>query len=248
VRRLLAERRARAREGLIVVEGEDLVSAALAAGIRPVDVLAVAGAPLDGALIAAVEPVLALVDADLLAEAGTMGHAARIVAVVRLEDLPAAPRRAPEVVLGLVGVADPGNVGTLVRSLALLGPGVLAVGPAAADPYNPRAVRASMGAIFEVPVVRTADPARQFDGLRTVALAAGAEARLDGLDLTGPVCFLVGAERRGLPPSMAQAADVRASIPMLASGGVDSLNAAMAGTIALYERRRQVLAASAARS
>jgi TrmH family RNA methyltransferase len=243
VRRLLSERRARAREGLVAVEGEDLVAAALAAGVRPVDVLAAAGAPLDGALIAAVEPVLALVDPDLLAEAGTLGHAARIVAVVRIEDLPPPPVEPPDVALGIVGIADPGNVGTLVRSMALLGPGAVAVGPASADPLGPRAVRATMGALFHVPILRVADPARAFRGLRTVALTADADARVDELDLTGPTCFLVGAERRGLPAAVAEAADVRACIRMSAAPGIDSLNAAMAGTIALYERRRQLLAA-----
>jgi TrmH family RNA methyltransferase len=240
VRRLLSERRARAREGLVAVEGEDLVAAALAAGVRPVDVLAAAGAPLDGALVAAVEPVLALVEPELLAEAGTLGHAARIIAVVRQEDLPGPPAQTPDVALALHGVADPGNVGTLLRSMAMLGPGAVAVGPASADPLGPRAVRASMGAIFHVPLLRTPEPERAFPGTRTVALTADADARLDGLDLTGPVTFLVGAERQGLPEALARRADVQARIPIELVAGIDSLNAAMAGTIALYERRRQL--------
>lgn len=241
VRRLLSERRARTREGLLAVEGEDLVAAALAAGIEPVDVLAAAGAPLDGALVAAVEPVLALVEPDLLADAGTLGHAARIVAVVRQADLPSVPEGPPDVALALVGVADPGNVGTLLRGMALLGPGVVAVGPGSADPLGPRSLRASMGAVFHVPLLRTAEPDRAFPGTRTVALDASADARLDGIDLTGPVTFLVGSERRGLPDGVAGRADVRAHIPIAPRAGIDSLNAGMAGTIALYERRRQLV-------
>lgn len=217
--RRLQGRRARSLLGLFTVEGEDLLEAALAAGIGPEEVLAVPGAEL---------PVPALeVEPGLLAAVGTLGHPARVLATFRTADLPAAEEA--DLALELHGVRDPGNIGTLLRSLAALGPGVVVLRDGCADPTGPRAVRASMGALFTVPLAAAAPP-----GLR-VALAADGDAEIASLDLRGPVTFLVGAERSGVPADVA--ADVVARIPQAA--GVDSLNAAMAGTVALYEARRQ---------
>jgi TrmH family RNA methyltransferase len=218
--RRLQGRRARSLLGLFTAEGEDLLEAALQAGIAPVEVLAVPGAGL---------PVSALdVEPELRAAVGTRGHPARVLATFATADLPAAPAAA-DVALELHGVRDPGNVGTLLRSLAAFGPGVAVLRDGCADPTGPRAVRASMGALFSVPV--TAEPP---PGLR-VALTAGGDAELAELDLRGPVTFLVGAERTGVPVAVAY--DVTARIPQAAA--IDSLNAAMAGTVALYEARRQ---------
>jgi len=217
--RRLQGRRARSLLGLFTAEGEDLLEAALAAGIAPEEVLAVPGAAL---------PVDAIeVEPALLAAVGTLGHPARVLATFRTADLPAAG--AADLALELHGVRDPGNVGTLLRSLAALGPGVAVLRDGCADPTGPRAVRASMGAVFSVPLAGAA-PA----GLR-VALAADGGVELAAVDLRGPVTFLIGAERAGVP--VGAAADVLARIPQAA--GIDSLNAAMAGTVALYEARRQ---------
>lgn len=217
--RRLQGRRARSLLGLFTAEGEDLLAAALAVGIVPEEVLAVPGATL---------PVEAIeVEPALLAAVGTLGHPARVLATFRTADLPAVADA--DLALELHGVRDPGNVGTLLRSLAALGPGVAVLRDGCADPTGPRAVRASMGAVFSVPVVEAA-PA----GTR-VTLAADGEVELAALDLRGPVTFLIGAERSGVPAGAA--ADVVARIPQAA--GIDSLNAAMAGTVALYEARRQ---------
>jgi RNA methyltransferase, TrmH family len=217
--RRLQGRRARSLLGLFTAEGEDLLDAALAAGIAPEEVLAVPGAALP---VEAVE-----VEPALLAAVGTLGHPARVLATFRTGDLPAAG--AADLALELHGVRDPGNVGTLLRSLAAFGPAVAVLRAGCADPTGPRAVRASMGAVFSVPLA-AAPP----DGLR-VALTADGDRDLRSLDLRGPVTFLVGAERAGVPADAA--ADVVARIPQAA--GIDSLNAAMAGTVALYEARRQ---------
>jgi len=217
--RRLQGRRARSLLGLFTAEGEDLLEAALQAGIAPVEVLAVPGAEL---------PVEALeVEPELLAAVGTLGHPARVLATFRSADLPVVATG--DVALELHGVRDPGNVGTLLRSLAAFGPGVAVLRDGCADPTGPRAVRASMGALFSVPVAAVPPP-----GLR-VALAADGEADLAALDLRGAVTFLVGAERAGVPAGVAY--DVVARIPQAAA--IDSLNAAMAGTVALYEARRQ---------
>lgn len=210
--RKLADRRWRDKLGLFVAEGEDLVEAARGAGIQPVELL-VAGEN--------VEP-------ELLAEVSELAHPARVVGVYRRDDL---PRDARALTLALWHVADPGNVGTLVRAADAFGAAV-ALSPGCADPTGPKAVRASMGSIFRAPVVRFDEPAG-----RRVALIPRDGKRLADLDLTGPLTFVLGAERDGLPEDVLARCDETATIPL--AGGAESLNVATAGAIALYEARRQ---------
>jgi RNA methyltransferase, TrmH family len=209
MRRLLSSRRQREREGLFVCEGEDLLEAARGAGIEPVDVL-VSGED---------------VAAELLADLSTLGHPPRVVSIFRREDLPGGTR---SVTLALWRVADPGNVGTLLRAADSFGAGV-ALSAGCADVTGPRALRASAGAIFRVPVTR-------FDETegRRIALDAHAGTPLSELDVTPPVVLILGAEREGLP---ALEDAERATIPL--PGEAESLNVAMAGAIALYELARQ---------
>ena len=171
---------------------------------------------------------------DVLAWASSLGHHARIAAVVDAASLPRlVPGEQSQVGLRLHAVADPGNVGTLVRAADVLGPAHIVLGEGTADPLAPKAVRASMGALFRVPIVRLRDapPAR------SIALDARAATALWDSELTPPIAFELGAERAGLPDTIARSADARAAIP-LAPGG-ESLNVAMAGAIALYELRRR---------
>ena len=214
MRRLLSSRRQREREGLFVCEGEDLLAAARAAGIEPVDVL-VAGED---------------VTPELLADVSTLGHPPRVVSIFRRDDLPHGAR---DVTLALWRVADPGNVGTLLRAADAFGAG-LALSAGCADVTGPRAVRASAGAIFRVPVTR-------FDETqgRRIALDAHVGTPLSELDLTPPLILILGAEREGLP---ALDDAERATIPM--PGDAESLNVAMAGAIALYELSRRRRSAS----
>lgn len=209
IRRLLGSRRQREREGLFACEGEDLLGAARAAGIEPIEVL-VAGED---------------VAAELLAEVSTMGHPPRIVSVFRRDDLPQGFR---DVVVALWHVADPGNVGTLLRAADAFGASV-ALSAGCADPTGPRALRASAGAVFRVPTGR-------FDEApgRRIALDARAPRPLHEVDLTTPVTLLLGAERAGLPELEGVEP---ARIPM--SDAAESLNVAMAGTVALYELSRR---------
>ncbi len=219
--RRLQGRRARAVSGLFVAEGEDLLTEALRAGIEPVEVLAVPDVEL---------PVPAeRVEPALLAEVGTLGHPARVIAVFRSADLPTAP--VGDVTLELHEVHDPGNVGTVLRSAAALGPASVVLGRGCADPCGPRAVRAAMGALFTTPLLTAAPTATR------VALAADGAVELAALDLSGPATFVLGGERAGLADELRDTADVVARIPQ--SAAVDSLNVAMAATIALYEARRQ---------
>jgi RNA methyltransferase, TrmH family len=225
VRRLVS-RRQRERLGLFVCEGEDLVAAGLEAGLAPVEALVDAERPALAERLPGAEPVAP----DLLAESSTLGHPARVVAVFRRADLPAGTD-APDG-LALWHVGDPGNVGTLVRAADALGPAFVALSPGCADPTGPKALRASAGAIFRVPLARFDEAPRP-----RVALTSRARRALHHLELGERVTFVLGAEREGLPANVLADCDEEASIPL--AGSADSLNVAMAGTIALYELRRR---------
>jgi TrmH family RNA methyltransferase len=164
---------------------------------------------------------------ELLAEVSTLGHPARVIGVFRSDDLPGGPL--PDTGLALWRVSDPGNVGTLIRSADALGPAFVALAEGSADPTGPKAIRASMGAIFRVPVVAYDDaPGRR------VALVAHGGSPLKDVDLSGPTTFVLGAERGGLPEEVLATCDDRATIPL--AGDSESLNVGTAGAIALYER------------
>jgi TrmH family RNA methyltransferase len=210
--RKLHDRRWRDKLGLFVCEGEDLVDAGLAAGFEPADLL-VAGE--------SVEP-------ELLAGISALGHPPRVVAVFRRAELPSGYRDA---VLALWRVADPGNVGTLIRAADAFGASV-ALSSGCADPTGPKALRASVGAIFRVPI-------SGFDETpgRRIGLVPRGGRPLTELELDGGTTFVLGAEREGLPADVAARCDALATIPHAAAS--ESLNVAMAGTVALYELSRR---------
>jgi RNA methyltransferase, TrmH family len=210
--RKLASRRQRDKLGLFVAEGEDLVDGALAAGVEPVDLL-VAGET---------------VDAELLAEVSTLAHPPRVIGVYRRKDLPRFEQR--PVALALWHVADPGNVGTLIRTADAFG-AALALSEGCADPTGPKALRASAGAIFRVPLGRFEEPVG-----RRVALVAHRDNTLHELEPAERVVFVLGAEREGLPDEVVAACDAVVSIPIAETA--ESLNVAVAGAIALYEWSR----------
>jgi TrmH family RNA methyltransferase len=220
-----------------VVEGEDLVEAALAAGIAPLGAIVDAERRLPSLerALADMGCEVLVADPDVLAWASTLAHHARVAVVIASGSLPGLVAGSPASLVGLRlhGVADPGNVGTLVRSADVLGPAHVVLGDGTADPLAPKAVRASMGALFRVPLV----PLAEAPPARRVALDARARCALWAVDLAGPVAFELGGERSGLPDTIATAADLTAAIP-LAPGG-ESLNVALAGAIALYELRRR---------
>jgi TrmH family RNA methyltransferase len=205
--RKLHDRRWREKLGLFVVEGEDL----LAEDVDPVELL-IAGED--------VEPAL-------LAEVSTLAHPPRVVAVYRRDDL---PRGGRPVTLALWHVADPGNVGTLLRAADAFGAGV-ALSRGCADPTGPKALRAAMGAVWRVPL-------GDFDGAAgtRIALVPRGGTPLPELSVDGDVVLVLGAEREGLPREVLDRCDARASIPQ--PGTAESLNVAMAGSIALYELNR----------
>jgi TrmH family RNA methyltransferase len=212
--RRLHDKRHRTREGLFVAEGEDLVDAAAAAGWKP-ELLLRAGEDVEPKLLDAVS---------------TLGSGARVIAVYRQRW--SEPGGSLSVYLH--GVGDPGNVGAVVRSAHALADGPVVLGPDCADPWSPKAVRASMGSVFARPPARAA-----FGELpgTTIALVARAGTPLEEVPVEGPELLCLGAEREGLPAGVTAAADHVAHLP-LRPDAPDSLNVAMAATVALYERNR----------
>lgn len=164
----------------------------------------------------------------MLAEVSELPHPPRVLGVYRREDLPSGSR---EATLALWHVADPGNVGTLLRAADAFGAGV-ALSEGCADPTGSKALRAAAGATFRVPIGR-------FDEVegRRVALAAHGGVPLPELELDVPVTFVLGSERAGLPADILARCDAVATIPQ--PGAAESLNVAMAGTVALYEASRR---------
>ncbi|HEY2141597.1 MAG TPA: RNA methyltransferase [Solirubrobacteraceae bacterium] len=238
--RRLQTKRERERSGRFLVEGEDLIAAAARAGRRTLEGYRVAGTDIGGEEFVDVEP-------QALAAVSTLGSGTRVIGVYeqRWEPRPQGP-----LCLYLHGVKDPGNVGTALRSAQAFGASCVALGPGCADPHSPKAVRASMGAIFAVAVARVSDVG-ELPGER-IALVADAEEILRGpgegtrgdggaeegaglVSATGTVTLLVGAEREGLPEEVVAACERAARIAIESQ----SLNAAMAATVALYEMTRR---------
>jgi TrmH family RNA methyltransferase len=227
--RRLASRKQRERLGLFVCEGEDLIQAALEAGLEPAELLVDAERPplLDGLERAEqVEP-------RLLAEVSSLAHPPRVIGVFRRTDLgQAEPANAPPVGLALWHVVDPGNVGTILRTADGLGPAFVSLSPGCGDPTGAKALRASAGAIFRVPLLPFADLAP----IRVALVAHGGEP-LPELELPERTTFVLGAEREGLPEDVAATCEVQATIPL--APRAESLNVAVTAAIALYEWRRR---------
>jgi TrmH family RNA methyltransferase len=226
--RKLQGKREREQSGRFLAEGEDLIAAAARAGRDAVEGYRCAGSGLG-------EAGFHDVDESALSAVSTLGSGTRAIGVYAQRWL-AAP--AGPLCVCLHGVADPGNVGTVLRGALAFGASCVALGPGCADPHSPKAVRASMGAIFAVPIARL-ERIDELPGQR-VALVARAGTSLSDLReafVGAPpesVSLLVGAERDGLPQEVVAACEHVAQIPIAS----ESLNAAMAATVALYEMTR----------
>ncbi len=203
--RKLQRKKERDASGLFVAEGEDLIEAAEDAGWAP-EVLLFSGDD--------VEP-------ELLDRVSSLGSGSRVIGVYRQRW----SEPVGDLCVYLHGVGDPGNVGTVIRSAHALADGPAILGPGCADPFGPKAVRASMGSLFARPPARAS--LEELSGA-LIGLDPGGQP-LGEVEAVAPVVLCVGGEREGLPPL-----DVTAAIPMRA-GGPESLNAAMAATVGLYE-------------
>jgi TrmH family RNA methyltransferase len=246
LRRALAGPR-RAPESLVGIEGPNLVAEALRSGLGVSTIFVAQGSEslLDGWKLPAEVEILQL-PAKLLAAAlatETPQPVAALVAPPRWEwdSLFNRKRRGEPLILVLAGLQDPGNLGTILRSAEAFGAtGIIAL-PGTTNAWNPKAVRASAGSLFRVPLIETTVE-ECFARLRaakvavfTTALRQATPAGRAGL--RAPVALLIGNEGNGVPAEIAGQADAAITIPC--PGPVESLNAAVAASVLLYEAARQ---------
>lgn len=244
LRRLSRRRSARSDERAFVIDGPTLLDEALRSGVEVTDVVAEPSAD-DGILRAAAAAGARVrrTASGVLARAVDTVTPQPVAAIARLPQAAAATvSPAGPLTLVFVGVGDPGNAGTLLRSGEAAGAGAAIFCDGSVDPYGPKCVRASSGALFRLCVRRDADALQVLTGLRaagvrSVAAVARGGTPYDAVDLAGPVALVVGGEALGLPAEVVKAADERATIPMI--GAAESLNVAMAGTVLAFESLRQ---------
>lgn len=261
LRRLARDRAVRDHERVFVVEGPKLLDEALRAGVAVEAVFVergtkesgnnadravggVGGRTLD-ALVRRAEAAGA--EVHELAPGGLRGIVTAttpqpVAAVARTPTVGIGEVLAADLLLVLVDIADPGNAGTLLRTAEAAGAGGVVVCSGAVDPFSPKCVRASAGAVFQVPVVAATDPAEVLEELgsagrlRLAMVVEGGEP-YDSVDLRGPTAVVLGSEAHGIPVDLTSLVDRRVSIPM--AGRSQSLNVAMAGAVICFEALRQ---------
>ena len=143
------------------------------------------------------------------------------------------------------GLQDPGNLGTIIRTADAGGCGGVITAQNSVDIYNSKVIRATMGSVFRLPVLKIDDPkevisALKKEGYQIAATTAHTETSYLNADYAKPTAFLIGQEAAGLAKDILESADIKIFIPM--KDGVESLNAAVSASILIYEAFRQRLA------
>lgn len=245
----LRDRRHRDRSGTFLVEGYREVMRALGAGVELLELYVSPALYLGGNEPALVERAKAAGARVIPVAEGPFRKASYrdrpegLLAVARQFDtsLDRLPRGPATLILVAESIEKPGNLGTMLRTAEAAGAdGVLVCDPTT-DPFNPNVVRASLGALFMIPlaIAATGEALGELRrrGVRTLAATPSADMPYHEADLRGPVALVIGSEQLGLSETWLQGADERVSIPM--SGEIDSLNAAMSAGILLFEAVRQ---------
>lgn len=244
LRALARDRQARHREQAFLLEGPRLLDAALERG-APLDAVYLgygarpAFADLVARVTAAGVPVQDLRE-GVLEKVGTTRTPQPVLAVAPVPDPGDLPATGD--LLVAVDLADPGNLGTIIRSAEASGTAAVIVTGTTVDPYNPKVVRSSAGAVLGLPILEQPDPAAALDavhqtGRHTVGTAATGGHPRDTLDVTGSLALVVGNEAHGLAPDVRARLDDVVTIPM--HGPAESLNVAMAATVLLFDLDRR---------
>ncbi|MCY4599752.1 MAG: RNA methyltransferase [Acidobacteria bacterium] len=252
------ERRGERRQ--LLLDGSRLIDAAQRAGVRPETAVFGRGAlrRRDGALadlagrLAADDVTVLAASAPVLSAVSPVRTPSGVVALARHRQLET--RRAfagGGVVLAAAGVQDPGNVGAIIRAADAGGAGGVLVTEGSADPFGWKALRGAMGSTFRLPVIDAgpapeAVAAAQAHGAGVLAAVPRGGAPLHDIDMTRPWLVLIGGEGGGLSEAASELAEMRISVPM--RPGVESLNAAVAAALIVYEARRQRTAAAASQA
>lgn len=248
LRRLSGRRGARHDEGAFVLEGPTLVAEALAAGAPLESVFAEEGQELDLVAVARAAAVdVHLVAPGVLADISDVVTPRPILAVAPMEPAAisvilrdAVARGRP--VLLLVELGDPGNLGTILRAAEAGGCAGVLCSPGTVDPWSPKAVRSSAGAILDVPVALDVDPRAALAEAAALGLPSAATVVDEGsapeqILLDGACLLVLGSEAHGLSADVASAADRTITIPM--DGRSESLNVAIAASVLVFEALRQ---------
>ena len=237
------------REGWLAIEGPHSLEEALAAGtnVTPQSVLlSETAANKFQSLLARLprETEVAVVADSLFTRVAATPSPQGIAALVEVKasDLDQILRQPSVLLLVACGVQDPGNLGAMMRSAQALGATALLTLKETVSPFNPKAARSSAGAIFHLPIFPGLESASLFErlraaGVRIVASDRASPHALHQTDLKGRLAFLIGKENTGLPDEIVRRADSVLSIPI--RSGMDSVNAATAAGIFLYEAARQ---------
>lgn len=244
IRRLLADRRFRQREGAFVVEGTRWITELVHWTARP-ELLLASDAWLQdeeqARLLAGLDAPVAVADDKIVASASDTESPSGIMAVLPMIELPMPDR--PTLLLILDRVADPGNLGAMVRTAAAAGADGVLLSPGCVDAYNPKAVRATMGALLRLPVLSLSwgEIERKSAGLAVYLAAADGPVEYTAVDWRQPAALVIGSEASGVGPEALALGGQQVSVPMAAR--TESLNAAAAAAVLLFEARRQRRAA-----
>lgn len=236
--RLVASAAERRKRQLSVLDGTHLLAAYLDSGRKPEELFVDARVGTDSELKKLVDRAaparVTLLSDALFASISTVESPTGVISIVRTPEAAKVPHDAP-LVLVLEGIQDPGNVGTLLRSAAAAGASHALLSPTCAFAWSPKVLRAAMGAHFALGIEEGADLEAFVASYRgtTVALTPHAKLSIYDVDLSGRCALLVGSEGAGLSPALEAAAKIRARIPM--PGRMESLNASIAGSLALFE-------------
>jgi len=242
----------RSAQGRVGIEGPHLIEEALRAGLRVTTIfIAQEDERLLSALRVPPEIEILRLPAKLLDSALATETPQPIAALVEPPEwtwahlLGARPKGA-ELVVVLAGIQDPGNLGTILRSAEAFGAAGVVSLPGTVSAWNPKAVRASAGSVFRVPLLAVSERECLEElheaGLKVLATTVHAAQPAELVDMTGPVALIIGNEGNGVADELAAKADARITIPC--PGPVESLNAAVAASVLLYEAARQRAAVS----
>ena len=247
-RRLVASSRYRRRTGRLAIEGPHLLEEALAAGFAP-EVVFFTRSFIDGTgktILARVPPGSRqyLLAPSLFAGLADTETPQEVAAIIPYREAEPAPGAIPslDLVLVLDRIGDPGNMGSMIRTASAAGVDAIFYGPGTVDPHSPKALRSTAGALFHLPPAAVPDSLQLLRGLQKNGMTVIATKPQGGLlywkaDYRGKIALLIGSESSGLSPELLAAADLAVSIPQ--TSPLDSLNAATAAAVILYEALRQ---------
>lgn len=238
VRRLVSDRRYRHEQGAFVVEGTRWLRELLAAALVPRALFATAAwAEANAELLSHIGTPATLVEDHVMEIMGDTDAPPGVLAVVAMQPRPIPPE--PSLLLILDAVSTPGNLGTILRAAAAAGADGVLLGPGCVDPYNPKVVRGSMGALLRLPVQSADWPtiAGRVRGMDVWLAAAAGGTPYAAIDWRRPAAILIGSEAQGAGDDATRLATGRVTIPM--ADATESLNAAIAAAVLLFEAARQ---------